>query len=94
MGLPDFEQSRYRTLVDVVKVDAQKGTVDLLIPGWDPSVTVTIAAVRIQPPELLEAVRGGGFLLAQVNLAAENPDQLMLNSFEQAPAPMPEGQLR
>ncbi|OGE62530.1 hypothetical protein A2967_01780 [Candidatus Daviesbacteria bacterium RIFCSPLOWO2_01_FULL_41_32] len=94
MAFSEFGPRIYRTLIEVVRVDAEKEMVHLVVPGWNPDATVTITVARIQPPELLEQVRYGGYLLAKLNLDAKEPAGLMLHDFTSAPKPTPETELR
>lgn len=94
MSLPDFEQGRYRVLVEVVgPIDPILGMVNLKVPGWNPDAIIPIASVRIQPCTLLESLGKGGMLLATVNLAAATPAELMFQDFMRAPEPISESEL-
>lgn len=81
----------YRTTVNVQ--DETDDQLILIIPQWkrnynDHEITVSKSEV---PDELLEKIdpSDSEFLIADVNLRAENEEDLVVKNFEDAPDPKP-----
>lgn len=79
-----------RTGIHIESVDAQNlGQVDVIVPGWDERSTVELPLNMIEEDGLREDVRKRqiDWLIAKVNIDAEDANDLFFTDFERAPDP-------
>lgn len=88
------EHKSWRSLVRVLNVNGvgEQRSLDVIIPSWHPHRPINLAFSRL-PEELWDNLRPGARLLAMVNLAATESEDLILSNFELASEPISEDDL-
>lgn len=78
-----FRPSRqaWRTLVRIEDVDAERGYVFVIVPGWTPSEVVRLV-LRDIPESVWPAIVPDARVHAKVNLTAEGHDELFFEDWE------------
>ena len=72
---------RFRTLVRVEAVDAERGTLRVVLPGWSLTERVEIPLSDV-PAAIRATLMPGDRCYARVNMNAENPDDLTFDAWE------------
>lgn len=95
-GEPAPDRRPWRVLIQVDEVDRETGdaVADVHIPSWNPHEAVRFPLDLVQPESLRASVVPGAILLAHVNIGAERAEDLYFMTFETAPEPVSEGDLR
>lgn len=75
---------KWRSLVRIDSVDWDDNVAYVIVPGWDPTQILTLRDPGASwGPEILEKVIGGArYLIARVNLGAEEISDLEFNRWE------------
>lgn len=89
-GQISTERKPHRTLIRVTNIDneTREPTLDVIIPSWNPKRAIRFPLSLVQS-ELQHNVQIGTRLFAQVNIGAENPQELYFKEFELALEPDP-----
>lgn len=78
---PSPSQRLWRTLLRVVRVDERRWVVRVIIPGFNPHLTVSIPW-KLVPLRILENLKPDDRLHAHVNIGAESWRDLVFVDFE------------
>lgn len=80
------ERKPYRNILRIVDIDEKyrEEVVDVVIPGWNPDVSVPLPLAIIREWLIEFEPRIGTRLIACVNSGAENPEDLYFTDFEAA----------
>jgi hypothetical protein len=90
--LPGRRPRRVLIQIDSISQEGNAGVIDAWIPSWNPRRMVRFP-VELVPPELQHLVVPNAFLIAKVNIGAEEAADLYFRDFEPAPDPAPEESL-
>lgn len=87
-GEVSVERRPHRTLIRVTDVDkkTKAPTLDVIIPSWNPKRAVRFPLSLIKH-EIQADIQPGTRLFAQVNIGAEDPQELYFRDFQLAPEP-------
>jgi len=87
-GIFTPQRRRHRVLVRVVDIqsEASEPVIDAIIPAWSNNSAVRFP-FAIVPYELQGSLLIGAYLIAQVNLGADRPEDLYFDKFENPPTP-------
>jgi len=87
-GIFTPQRRRHRVLIRVVDIqnEANQKVVDAIIPSWSRKTAVRFPSV-IVPQRLHQRLVINGYLIAQVNLGANRPEDLFFDKFEKPPTP-------
>lgn len=89
-GEVSIERRPHRTLIRVTNIDKEtrEQMLDVIIPSWNPKRAVRFPLSLVNT-EIQENVQLGIRLFAQVNIGAEDPQELYFRNFEMASEPDP-----
>lgn len=73
----------FRTLVRVESINRLSRTLDVVVPAWNPREQVRLALASL-PSRLLSRLDHGVYLLARVNIGADDAADLRFDEFELA----------
>ena len=78
----------HRVLIKIVDIqnEANQRVVDAIVPPWSSKTAVRFPA-SIVPPRLHPRLKKNSYLIAQVNLGANQPEDLFFDKFEIPPTP-------
>jgi hypothetical protein len=78
----------HRVLIKIVDIqnEANQRVVDAIVPSWSRQTAVRFP-FAIVPPRLHRRLEKEGYLIAQVNLGANRPEDLFFDKFEIPPTP-------
>jgi hypothetical protein len=82
-----------QTLPAIVRVERRSSetgepVLDVIVGSWNPRKAVRLP-VSMLPQNLQGSVKEGSRLIADVNIGAENGDELFFQNFREAPEPKP-----
>jgi hypothetical protein len=85
---PVEERRAHRTLIRVDWADPENGNekIDVVISGWSPDHAITVPAACIHP-DILPRIRTGQYLLGDINIGAEQEDDLFFTAIDQIVEP-------
>jgi len=82
-GTPPPSRRPYRTVIQVLDID--QNSIDVVIPQWDEQQDVSLLEEDVTSS--VGPVSPGDMLFAEVNLLADEKDELFFRNFETAPDP-------
>lgn len=80
-GIFSTRRKAWRTLIRIEDVDEQAKMIYLVLPGWDSSERIRVP-IAMFPTESQKFLMSGFRFHAEVNLGADNPDEIFLKKFE------------
>ena len=87
-GVLTPQRRRHRVLIRIVDIqnEANQRVVDAIIPAWSRKTAVRFP-FAIVPLRLRARLKKNGYLIAQVNLGTNRPEDLFFDKFEKPPTP-------